>query len=486
MKTQAPTQLSVQRGVTTLMVIVFLGIFMVILTTVSSFALEEEKYAQALLSREQALTVAESGLEYYRWFLAHNPNNLTNGTSSPGPYPYIVNDPETGDTIGTAQITVTGKTQCNTVQWIDIVATGTAAINSNFQRTLYARYMKPSVAGYSYLLNSNVWAGSTRTINGPYYSNGGIRMDAVSNSDVSSAVATWTCNGSFGCSPTNNSAPGVFGASAGSALWHFPATSVDFSGGIGLQLNAIKTAAQTYGLYFATSTGTAGKRGYHFVFQSDGTINVYRVTAVTTVRSSTDGATFSNDNGIIATETLLGNYVLPSSCRVIFAEDNVWVEGTVKYPVTIGAADYSGSGVTPNAYLPNNIYYTTYDGSAGLTVVADGNVFIPLNSPDIMEIHGIFVAHNGLFGRNFYTSDNAYGSDVVPSAYNSYVLQSQLTTVGTVVSNLRTGTAWSSGGATVSGYQTRVDSYDQLQALAPPPFTPSASASYQFINWDER
>jgi hypothetical protein len=473
------------KGVTTVMVIIFLGIFLVIMATVSSFALEQEKYAQALLAREQALSAAESGIEYYRWFLYHNPNNLTNATSTPGPYPYTVKDPETGNLIGTAQITVVGKTQCGAVQWVDIYATGTSAISSVYKRTVFARFMKPSVAGYSYLLNSNVWAGPTRTITGPYYSNGGIRMDAVSNSDVSSAVSTWTCDSSFGCSPTDNSADGVFGSSTNSALWHFPATSIDFSGGIGLQLSTIKTAAQNYGVYFAPSTGTAGKRGYHFIFLSDGTVNVYRVTGVVSgIKSSPDGSTFTNDYGIIASETSLGNYSIPASCRVIFAEDNIWVEGTVKNPVLIASADYSGSGVTPNAYLPNNIYYAAYDGSAGLSVVADGNVLLPLNSPDTMEIHGIFVAHNGLFGRNYYQSSGTYQ---VPSAYSSYVLQTQLTTIGTVVSNLRTGTAWLDGsGNTVSGYQTRIDSYDELQALAPPPFTPSASANPTIINWDER
>ena len=466
-----------------MLVIIFLGIFMLILTTVSSFALEEEKYGQALMAREQALTVAESGLEYYRWYLSHFPNDLTNGTSTPGPYPYVVKDPETGDVVGTAQISVSAKIQCGIVQWIDITATGTSALDANYTRATYARYMKPSVAGYSYLLNSNVWAGASRTINGPYFSNGGIRMDAVSNSDVSSAQSTWTCNSSFGCSPTATK-NGIFGSSTNSVLWHFPSATVDFSGGLALQLITLKTVAQNYGLYFATSTGTPGQRGYHFVFQSDGTVNVYRVTSVVAgILSSADGSNFTPDYSVINTQTFLGSYALPASCRVIFAEDNIWVDGTVKNPITIGAADYTGSPASPNAYLHDNILYTNYDGSDGLTIIADNNVLLPLDSPDTMEIHGIFVAHNGLYGRNYYTTS---GSFQVPSAYTSFVLQTQLTTVGSVVSNLRTGTAWMSGNSVISGYQTRIDSYDQLQALGPPPLTPPASPTATFVNWDER
>ena len=70
------------------MVIIFMGIFLLILSALTGFALEEAKYGNATVDREQALDSAEAGLEYYRWFLAHFPNNLTNGTGQAGPYLY--------------------------------------------------------------------------------------------------------------------------------------------------------------------------------------------------------------------------------------------------------------------------------------------------------------------------------------------------------------------------------------------------------------
>src|SRR3989344_5827356 len=85
-----------QRGVTTMLVIAFMGIFLLIMGTVTSYVFEQAKYGRALYGREQALAIAEAGLEYYRWFLAHNPNNLTNGTGVPGPYTYTVDDPKEG------------------------------------------------------------------------------------------------------------------------------------------------------------------------------------------------------------------------------------------------------------------------------------------------------------------------------------------------------------------------------------------------------
>ena len=98
------------------MVVVFMGIFMLILSALTGFALEEAKYGNATVDREQALDSAEAGLEYYRWFLAHNPNNITNGTGLPGPYTYTVNDPETGLPTGSASISVVGNTQCGVIQ----------------------------------------------------------------------------------------------------------------------------------------------------------------------------------------------------------------------------------------------------------------------------------------------------------------------------------------------------------------------------------
>ncbi|MBV9159140.1 MAG: hypothetical protein JO019_00915, partial [Candidatus Kaiserbacteria bacterium] len=76
------------RGVTTLMVVGFMGVFLIMVGMITSYAFEQAKYGRALYGRLQALHIAEAGLEYYRWFLAHNPNNLTNGTGLPGPYTY--------------------------------------------------------------------------------------------------------------------------------------------------------------------------------------------------------------------------------------------------------------------------------------------------------------------------------------------------------------------------------------------------------------
>jgi hypothetical protein len=472
------------RGMTTALVLIFIGVFMLVLGTITSYALQESRYGRALYAREQALHIAESGLEYYRWYLAHNPNDLTNGTGSSGPYNYGVSDPE-GGSLGNAAITVTGNTQCGIVQSVDITAEGRSNADPKYARTLTARYMRPSVAAYSYLLNSNVWAGPSRTIIGPYFSNGGIRMDGSNNSDVLSAQSTWSCNSNFGCSPTATK-NGVFGAGSGSALWKYPVSTINFAGMAASFSNLRTYAISGGGQDIVPASGTVTSRGYHIIFRSNGTYDLYRVTGTTPIWSSVDGSTYAQEYSVISAQTYVNNYPIVSTCGLIFAEDRVWIDGVVHGKVTVVAATPSDNTTAPDVYIDNNITYSSYDGSDGLTVVAEGNVLIPINSPDTMEIHGVFAAPNGFYGRNYY----CYGGGCphnVPSAYQGSVLQTQLMTVGTIVSSGRTGTAWIDGGGdTVSGYLNRTDAYDELQAINPAPFTPAASPDAEFILWREQ
>jgi len=469
-----------------MLVVVFIGVFGLVLGTLSSYSLTQARYGRALYAREQALHIAEAGLEFYRWFLVHNTDTLVDGTGLVSPYDYTVNDPEGGE-LGQAQITATANTQCNSVQWIDLVSRGTSNANTSFQRTLSARYILPSAAEYSYLLNSSVWAGSDRNIRGPYHSNGGIRMDATHNSDVTSAVSTWNCDSGYNCSPTQSNAPGVVGTGSNPALWTYPVPNVNFAA-IGVNFTDLKDKAQNAGgIYYPAASGSVNNRGYHLAFNSNGTVTIRRVTSTIGHPSYSSQYGWGTEYSTINHETLLGTYAIPSTCSVIFLDDRAWIEGVVNGKVTVIAATPDDSSTSPDAYLRNNITYESNDGSDGLTVIAERNVLLPLTSPDNMEIHGVFVAQSGHYGRDFFTNSTSYSSSYrVGSSYASYVLQSSLTTVGTVVSNARTGTAWSSGGSTSSGYQQRYDYYDQLLAFSPPPFTPVASTDYKFALWREQ
>lgn len=476
------------RGVTVMLVVAFIGVFTILIGTITSFVFQQGRYGRALHAREQAVHIAESGLEYYRWFLTHNPSILVAGVGLVSPYTHVVSDPE-ALRIGESVVTASASLQCGTVQWIDISSRGSADSDPAYPRTIAGRYMKQSVAEFSYLLNGNVWAGADRSISGPYHSNGGIRMDGTNNSDVSSAVSTWNCDSSYGCNPTQ-SKPGVFGSGSGSSLWKYPVSTVNFAG-IATDFPALKTKAQTSGILLNTtnvmvggvqqggsfsSVGGSDQRGYRLVFNANGTVSIYRVTGTSYAWSihHDDLNRWVRDYHTIINQTFVGTYAVPGGCSLIYAQAKTWIEGTIAGKVTIVAAD-AGS-YSPDIILNNNISYTAIDGSIGLTAIAERSVLIPLIVPNDMSIRGIFVAQSGYFGRNLY--DCAYAPNDI---------RASLTVNGTIVSNQRTGTKWSYGwcGGN-SGFQARTDSYDRLLAFSPPPFTPAASADYRLTLWREQ
>lgn len=461
-----------------LLAIVFGSIFLTVLFALSSYVLIENKLQTSETSKTKALAIAEAGIEYYKWHLAHFPNDLQNGTGAAGPYTITYNDPEGGQA-GTIVLKITGNNSCGLSTSIDLESKGTPQGSTN-SATVYARYARPTVAQYSYVINSSVWAGSDRVINGPYHSNGGIRMDGTANAPVTSSLATWSCTSSYGCSPTATK-NGVFGAGPNQSLWSYPTPQVDFSA-IAADFSSLKTTATAQGLFFPRySSGNGGVsffKGYHLKFKSDGTVDVYRVGSEynTDISAAADGSSDTSDYVRIKNETLYGNYAIPVNCRLIYVEDHVWVEGTLANKVTVVSADTVHSGVDTNAMLPGNITYTTSDGSAGLTLMAENNILITPDSPNDMNINGIFIAQGGAFGRNLYDC---------PSSFEP---RGTLTMYGTTVSNKRTGTRWVNGCGSGSdaGYQSRIDTYDRKLSTNPPPFTPYTSSDYTFVDWRQK
>ena len=471
-----------------LLVIIFGGIFFTMLTALSGFVIVGNRAQDIARARAEAFGVAEAGLEYYRWFLSHFPGNTTNGTGSSGPYAIIYSDPE-GGTFGTYTLSITGNSACGAIQSIDVTSKGVSSSTPSVSSTLTARYAAPSIAAYSYIVGSSVWAGSDRVINGPYHSNGGIRMDGTANAPVSSSLSTWNCTGSFGCSPAQPSAPGVVGAGGNQTLWTYPTPQMDFAG-IAANFSILKSTASASGIYLPQYSsgnvqGAAYKKGYHLIFNSDGTVTVKRVTSIDRLSNvyPIDGSSgYAYDYTLINNEAPYQTYALPSDCGVIFVEDNTWIEGVISGKVTVVAAGVIDTSFKPDIVLRGNITYASTNGTDGLTVIGAKNILIAPDSPQNMTLNGIFVAQSGAFGRNYYRYARNGGCD------GTYEPRGTLTILGTTVSNLRTGTAWSNGCGSGSnaGYQTRIDAFDRQNVTNSPPFTPVVSTLWQFVDWQQK
>ena len=107
-----------------LLVLVFGGIFFTILITLSGFVLAQNRAQDVVRSRAIAFSVAEAGLERYRWFLSHFPGDTQNGTGHGGPYTSTYYDPESGAVMGTFTLSIVGNGACGIVQSIDVTSTG--------------------------------------------------------------------------------------------------------------------------------------------------------------------------------------------------------------------------------------------------------------------------------------------------------------------------------------------------------------------------
>jgi hypothetical protein len=456
-----------QKGYLLVLIMVFGAVFLTMAIAFVGYVVTQHRGQVFNYNKERALDIAEAGLNYYKWYLAHNPDDTTNGTGLPGPYVGVYADPE-GSAIGEFSLEIASSSACGDIYAVDINSTGATYAMPNAGRKVYARYARPTVAEYAYILNSNVWAGDDRTIIGPYHSNGGIRMDGTNNSTVTSGQETWSCNSSFNCNPTQT-VDGVFGDGPNSDLWSFPSTPINFTG-ITIDLAQMQDKAQNAGgEYF----GPSGKAGYHILFKDNGTFDVYRVNKKA---AEPKGYAWGYYMHVLNGESFIGNYDIPNACAVIFVEDQVWLEGVVNGKVTIAAADVDTTGVDPSIILNDNITYANED--SGLLAIAEYDMLIGLVVPDDMVLNGIFIAQNGHFGRNHYTTS-------IPNSWWDYIKRNSLTINGTIVSNGREGTKWVNGSTYLSGFNTRTNTYDRDLVSDPPPMTPEVSDMYEFIEWRE-
>jgi len=252
-------------------------------------------------------------------------------------------------------------------------------------------------------------------------------------------------------------------------LFEFPVPSFDFEG-ITIDLAQIKANAQSSSIYLLPSVDVNSQAdGYHIIFRNDGFIEVWIITDLQGTWAYNLEEDWHWDYFTITDEYLYNTYPIGSICPVIFVEDNVWLEGEVKGKITLASANLIEPNEDTDVILLEDINYTTQDGSDGLAVIGERNILIGPDSPDQMELRGIFIAQKGRFGRNHYPSN----------------LRDKLEITGSIVSNGRVGTKWTSGSVIVSGYLKRENYIDSKLTYSSPPFTPYAEYDFKIVRWEE-
>jgi len=465
-------------GYLLILVLVFGSIFLVIISSFIGYVVTQDRVVNFRYEQHRATEIAEAGLNYYRWYLAHFPDDVTNGTGLPGPYVEVYNDPETGP-IGEYSLSIASSTYCGSVSSIEVTSTGFTYVDPTAVSVISARNARPTVAEYSFITNGEVWYGDDRVISGPVHSNQGIRMDGFHNSFVGSGQADWVCNSSYGCG-SSQTVDGVYTTSGNATpgLFAYPISPVDFTG-LTLDLSEMKTRAENDGgIYY----GPSGGFGYLVDFISNGTVNIRRVNNTQNywAYSSAQGW-HTGERNVITNTSFVANRTISNECPLLYFEDKVWLEGEISQKVTLAAADLA-SGAETNIVINDNVTYVAGSDS-GLLAIAEDDIDIGLVVPNNMIANGIYVAQNGRFGRNHYTTS---GNRAVPESLNQYVTRNSLTRFGSVVSNGRVGTQWVNGsGVTLSGFLLRNTSFDINQVKNPPPMTPETSDVYLFDSWKQ-
>ncbi|OGY79925.1 MAG: hypothetical protein A3B74_01585 [Candidatus Kerfeldbacteria bacterium RIFCSPHIGHO2_02_FULL_42_14] len=452
-----------QKGSILILSLIFSTIFLLVLGAILSLIQVRRIATQREAASIQAMTIAEAGIDYYRWHLAHMPKEFAQDTGI-----HDFKDPF-GGTIGRFELQVTPPQSGSTI--VTIRSTGWTLTYPNLKRIVEIQYGIPSLTKFAFLTNNNVWFGQGEEVKGPLHSNGGVRMDGEADSLVTSALETYICGLEHDCN--NEVKPGVWGTGEIQELWKFPEPMVDFAT-ITLDLGAMETEAIDNGFFL----GPSGVFGYRLTFLSNGKFTVEKVTALHPRVYGYNGTQWvyeSNDYKTVQSIPGMSNLTIPAD-GLLYFQDRIWVEGTVNGRATVVAARTQQQGGNANILIQNNITYAPNTNSA-LALIAQKDVLVPLRSPDTMEIDGALLAQSGHVFRYYYP----------PSFYPQYALRDKIETYGTIITNTVWTWSWvnDANGPVVSGYEITETTYDTKLLFAPPPFFPS-TGEYERISWDER
>lgn len=464
-------------------IIIFSSLVIILLAGLVQWAVLSLKASRQLANREQVLAIAEAGIEYYRWHLAHAQQDFQDGTGGPGPYLHDYKDKD-GNKIGQFILTITPPPVGSTL--VTILSEGKIDADPNLSRKIKTQMGIPSWAKYSYASNSFVWFGETEETFGEVHSNAGIRLDSIAYNLVTSAQTTFndpdhTGPNEFGVhthkSPVDPfppaavpSRPDVFLAGR-----QFPVPAIDFAG-LSADLAQLKTKAQSGGLYFANS----GAQGYRINLKTNDTFDLYKVTSRV---SSPSGCTISwqSDWGTwsIQTQIFLANYAFPAN-GIIFLEDHVWVEGqidTARLLIASGRFPEVASTNT-NIIVNNNLSYTNFDGRDTIGLIAQNHFLVGLKSASNLEVDAAIIAKNGSTQRYYYRSQ--CGPEYLRNSLRVQGMSAPYLR-GNAYAYVACGTCTT----VISGYNTVTHIYDGNLLYAPPPSFPLTSDQYSTLTWEE-
>ncbi len=465
----------------------------IILVSLLQYITSQIKFSYATGEREEAFQIAESGIYWYRWYLAHEVSGKTvqqiedfwkngNPYGVSAPYEAEFSDPESGP-IGKYSIQVEPPDPNSTI--VMVKSTGWTYADPGLKRVIQVRFRRPSWSEYAVAANDVMRFGPNTEVFGKIFSNNGIRFDGLAHNVVSSAVANYddpdhSGPNEFGVHTHVNPPPGsgvsnsfVSAEAPPSPVQNrpdvfmagrqFPVPTLDFNGIIA-DLNYMKTESQVpgQGIYYDNSNcGNKTNLGRHMVLNGS-TMTVSVVTG------------YNNANNSITKEDCFQYGVPIPNNGIVFVENNLWIQGTINGVRTTFVAANLVGGAKANIYLgADNLLYTNFDGRDIIGLVAQNDIEVIKNSLNDLTIDAALMAQSGRIGRNYYTP---FGC----SSQSCQDHKGTITVNGSLATNLRYGFAYTDG----TGYSYRVLNFDNNLLYYPPPFFPTGT-EYAIDLWDE-
>jgi hypothetical protein len=534
-----------EKGSIIILVLVFGAIFSILLSGLVGFITLQHRQSLQKVAWENSLHIAEAGVNYFKWKINKvdeiTEQDVQDGEtwccgSDPyssgncewcGPYTHDFKNTD-GNIVGQFEISIKPKQICGKFLALSIKSNGYTLKFPDINRNIQVKLASTSIADYAYILNENTWAEAGRDIFGKYKCNQGIRMDATHNSLVESSKGDsteeegWICASSFGCDylncpegcvaydldgdSSNDSClcQGIIGSGGPQDLWKLRSPKFNFEE-IQASLTSMKDLAIASGKYYEPSKNLHQHgQGYWLIFKEDGTYDIRIVTKLKSVDAATMRREGNEDKVYCyeSKERIQNSHIheenvsISPECGLIFIEDNLWVEGVVKDRKTVAAAKF-GSAEEARVILYNNLDYETLppDGSDSLSIITQGDILIPLRSPEDMTLRGIFVTQHGHFGRDLYSADKWWWCDnlcpdppdncwIKRKKYPAYAQRNNLTIYGSIVSNGRVVTKWDYWDGW-TGYNQGYNYFDEKLSKNPPPLLPNLSTGLNFISWEE-
>ncbi|MHB0980826.1 MAG: hypothetical protein ACYC5Q_12290 [Thermoleophilia bacterium] len=439
----------------------------------------------------QSLAVAEAGLNQYLWMTASGSSSEFNDFAIPGntgadphvkTFPLV--DPYDGSVKGQYVLKIDPPSQLDSR--VTVTVTGKAASTENENRTVRAHLGRPSFSEYVLLVDSDVYIGgpATRVWHGKTHSNTGVRIET---SDIIDVVSSAQGSYDTGYAGTK---PGVWSQNLPSndpskALWQFPVPPIDFNTVTSDFARLSGLATGTSNLAYVDPTAPGKAHGWYVKLLPN---SFYQASPVRDELESKTYSQGSRQGGYLTWDPLGAARPYPAN-GVLYANDNVWVEGTnLSGRITIassGQLNPTGKRDATSIHVVGDLAYRAKDGTVAVGLIAQNNVEIPMYAPCMkggslsvmdMEIDAAMIAQQG---REFVNFDTFGPSSQWGPRRNKLTMFGSISTKGTPVRMAQAGS-----GSDYAGFLVGDNSYDSYLLHNPPPYFPTVG-SYQILDWRE-